>query len=584
MVAFSSGSLMRAEWCWGPSARAFVLAFALGHLRMAEALPLVAKTSPSRAYAGLPRVVDFMGGNRASPRSTMLDAVDAHEILGDKVPSNRLCVLTPLDRDRSFARVLSLQVVDKVASSGGLHISAGPFPFRRASAVSPIIIVPATFWEFPGGGVPRNDWPSEFYRSTDSAHDEPSLDPTVLPFARRAAMYTFAVLAPLPVGIKVLAIAMSNFYTVDAVCPHCKDTILPAGHLAAACPLVVELTKNAEIFEKKKLGSSPTVAHSMTHELAMQFTRPVVDAIVGLACAPVQGVQIDFTDPMYNAASAVVKAAVYGHCSFAEASAILAERLDAAANIEAIEKIRGAMDSLKTAGETAVHSATGTFLFVWAKVSNVISKRADFTYKLEAAAKSKSAVHSVTLVRPETEAEFYEMTHLFIMTVIALGLASATIVIKFIDDVVFGTVRMREPFTVAHELVICYFREMDFDPARLLHMGNVFRRGGQDTLLSEARRNAAAFFRVGGGNLQPKGNNDDKLGNIKTVKTIKPNGKSDESSKKPCPDFNGGRPCKHLKPDGTCTLAHKCNQFVSDKGPGGYCMGPHARCTHHTPR
>ncbi|KOO53840.1 hypothetical protein Ctob_016710, partial [Chrysochromulina tobinii] len=80
----------------------------------------------------------------------------------------------------------------------------------------------------------------------------------------------------------------------------------------------------------------------------MQFTRPVVDAIVGLACAPVQGVQIDFTDPMYNAASAVVKAAVYGHCSFAEASAILAERLDAAANIEAIEKIRGAMDSLKT--------------------------------------------------------------------------------------------------------------------------------------------------------------------------------------------------------------------------------------------
>jgi len=421
--------------------------------------------------------------------------------------------------------------------------------------------------------------PPEFYRSTDYAHNEPHFDPTVLPFARRVAMYTFVLLAPLPAGIKMLAIVGSNLYTVDAVCPHCKDTILPANHVAAACPLIVELNKNAEIFEKKKLGSSPTVAHSMTHELAMQFTRPVVDAIVGLACAPVQGVQIDFTDPMYNAASAVVKAAVYGHCSFAEASAILAERLDAAANIEAIEKIRGAMDSLKTAGETAVHSATGTFLFVWAKVSNVISKRADFTYKLEAAAKSKSAVHSVTLVRPETEAEFYEMTHLFIMTVIALGLASATIVIKFIDDVVFGTVRMKEPFTVAHELVVCYFREMDFDPARLLHMGNVFRRGGQDTLLSEARRNAAAFFRAGGGNLQPKGNNDDKLGNIKTVKTIKPNGKSDESSKKPCPDFNGGRPCKHLKPDGTCTLAHKCNQFVSDKGPGGYCMGPHARCT-----
>jgi hypothetical protein len=509
----------------------------------------------------------------------MLGAVDAHKILGDKVPSNRLYKLAPLDRLPSFARVLSLRVLDKVVSSGGLHISAGPFLSGRASAVSPITIVPATFGVFPGG-VRSDERSSEFSRSTDYAHDEPHFEPTVLPFARRAAMYTFVLLAPLPAGIKMLAIVGSNLYTVESVCPHCKDTILPAGHVAAACPLIVELTKNAEIFATKKLGSSPTVAYSMTHELAMQFTRPVVDAIVGLACAPVQGVQIDFTDATYNQASAVVKAAVYGHCSFAEAAAVLAEKLDAATSIEAIEKIRGAMDSLKSAGETAVNSATGTFLFVWAKVSNVISKRSDFTYKLEAAAKSKSAVHSVTLVRPETEAEFYEMTHLFIMTVIALGLASATIVIKFIDDTVFGTIRMKEPFTVAHELVLCYFREMDFDPARLLHMGNVFRRGGQDTLLSEARRNAAAFFRAGGGILQPfKGTNDDKLGNIKTIKNTKPNGKSDESSKKPCPDFNGGRPCKNLKPDGTCTLAHKCNQFVSDKGPNGYCMGPHARCT-----
>jgi hypothetical protein len=464
--------------------------------------------------------------------------------------------------------VVLLATVDSLKSAGekAVHSVTGMFLLVLAK-VSNVVLAKVS------------NVPSEFYRSTDYAHDEPHFDPTVPSFARRAAMYTFVLLAPFPVGIKMLAIVGSNLYTVDAVCPHCKDTILPAGHLAAACPLIVELTKNAEIFATKKLGSSPTVAHSMTHELAMQFTRPVVDAIVGLACAPVQGVQIDFTDATYNQASAVVKAAVYGHCSFAEASAVLAEKLDAATSIEAIEKIRGAMDSLKSAGETAVHSATGTFLFVWAKVSNVISKRSEFSYKLEAVAKSKSAVHAVTLVRPEKESEFYEMTHLFIMTVIALGLASATIVIKFIDDTVFGTIRMGEPFTVAHELVLCYFREMDFDPARLLHMGNVFRRGGQDTLLSEARRNAAAFFRVGGGNLQPKGNNDDKLGNIKTVKTIKPNGKSDESSKKPCPDFNGGRPCKHLKPDGTCTLAHKCNQFVSDKGPGGYCMGPHARCT-----
>ena len=424
---------------------------------------------------------------------------------------------------------------------------------------------------FQAGGVPRPAGRG-FLRPLDSMDE--AFPITV---SGRTTMMALLLAAPLPMKIRVFAF-LFNLEPVGATitCPHCKDTILPS-HAATSCPLMTELTKNTEIFTGKKLGSSPTVAYSMTHELAMQFTRPVVDAIVGLACAPVQGVQIDFNDPTYAAANAVVKAAVYGHCSFAEASAILAERLDDAADELAVGKIRGAMEVLKSASESSVNSATGTLLFIWSKVSNVIAKRLDFTYKLEVSGKTKTAVHSVTLIRPETEASFYEMTHLFIMTIVALGLATATIVIKFIDDVVFGTTRLGEPFRVAHELLICYFREIDCDPARILHMGNVFRRGGQDTLLSEARRNAAAFFRTCGGTPQLKGANDDKTKNPKP--DSKPNGKFDDTSKKPCPDFNAGRPCKKLKPDGTCVFAHRCNQFVSDKGLGGYCFGAHARCT-----
>ena len=427
---------------------------------------------------------------------------------------------------------------------------------------------------FPTGALPR---PAErgFPRLLDSMDVTPST-----PAPWRSVTVALLLSAPLPMRIRVFAF-LFHLEPVDAtiVCPHCKDTIMPA-HAATACPLVTELTKNAEIFTKRTLGASPTVAYSMTHELAMQFTRPVVDAIVGLACAPVQGVQIDFNDATYSSANAVVKAAVYGHCSFSEAAAILAERLDGAADELAVGKIRGAMESLKSAGDTAVNSATGTLLFIWSKVSNVPGKRSDFTYKLEAAGKPKAAVHSVTLVRPETEAEFYEMSHLFIMTIVALGLATATIVIKFMDDVVFATIRMKEHFRVAHELLLCYMREIDFDPTRSLHMGNVFRRGGQDTLLSEARRNAAAFFRTCGGTPQLDGAKilGDRI--TKNPKPdLKPNGKADDSSKKPCADFNAGRPCKKLKPDGSCVFAHRCNQFVADKGPGGYCFGVHARCT-----
>ena len=398
-------------------------------------------------------------------------------------------------------------------------------------------------------------------------------------FPWRTAMMSLLFFSPLPSTVRACAFLFANLgYAEATVCPHCKDTIQPAAHLATACPLVNELNNNAAIFVNKRLGASPTVVHSLTHELAMHFTRPVIDAIVGLACAPVQGLSIDFTDAMYIQSNAVVKAAVYGHCSFAEASAILSERLDAATDLPSIEKIRGAMDSLKTSSEAAVNTATGTFLFIWAKISNVFSKRQDFTYKLEAAGKTKATSYSATLVRPATEAAFYEMSHLFVMTIIALGLASATIVLKFMDDVVFATTRMGEPFDVAHELLLGYLGEIDFDPARLMHMGNVFRRGGQDTLLSEARRNAV-FFRTCGANPQLNGakNPGDRI--TKSPKPdLKPNGKHDDSSKKPCPDFNGGRPCRTLKPDGTCVFAHKCNQFVSDKGPMGYCFGPHARC------
>jgi hypothetical protein len=91
----------------------------------------------------------------------------------------------------------------------------------------------------------------------------------------------------------------------------------------------------------------------------------------------------------------------------------------------------------------------------------------------------------------------------------------------------------------------------------------------------------AVFFRTCGANPQLDGakNLGDRI--TKNPKPdLKPNGKHDDSSKKPCADFNAGRPsCKKLKPDGTCVFAHRCNQFVSDKGLGGYCLGAHARCT-----
>ena len=369
----------------------------------------------------------------------------------------------------------------------------------------------------------------------------------------------------------MLSLFVHSLPGVRAVCTHCKDTITPT-HLDAACPLVVGIAANAQLFATKSLAGSPTLTYSLTHEMAAHFTRPVVDAIMGIACAPCQGAQVDLKSGAYTQHHAVVKAAVYGHASFAEASAELAERMDTATTDIEVNKIRGALDSLKLGVESAIHTSSGVLAFCWAKISSILSKRNDPTFKLEVG-KGKTASHTATLVRPKNEAEFYEMIHLFIMLMVALGMASATIVSKFLDDVVYGAIRMKESWKVAHELLMLYFREIDLDPLRLMHMGNVYRRGGQDTLLSEARRNAAAFFRAGGGILQLDGAFD----TIKDTKVIKPSGEGDEHNKRPCSDYNAGRPCKKLKPDGSCVFAHKCNQFVSDKGPNGYCFGDHVR-------
>ena len=76
-----------------------------------------------------------------------------------------------------------------------------------------------------------------------------------------------------------------------------------------------------------------------------------------------------------------------------------------------------------------------------------------------------------------------------------MGITSFFIVHQFLSDVVFDTMFvLRESWKVASELLLVYFREIALDPTRSLHLGNVFKRGGQDTLLQQARQEAAVHF------------------------------------------------------------------------------------------
>ena len=113
----------------------------------------------------------------------------------------------------------------------------------------------------------------------------------------------FTLLGARSSSTAMLSLLLHSLPVARAVCTQCKDTISPT-HLDAACPLVVGIAANAQLFATKSLGASPTLTYSLTHEMAAHFTRPVVDAIMGIACAPCQGAQVDLKSAAYVQAEA----------------------------------------------------------------------------------------------------------------------------------------------------------------------------------------------------------------------------------------------------------------------------------------
>ena len=232
----------------------------------------------------------------------------------------------------------------------------------------------------------------------------------------------------------ILLVLGSSLGMVDAVCPHCKDSISGCAG-GDECPLFKDLTANAAIFAETKLGSTPRMQNVLPPEIGVHFSRPMCEAIVAVACAPKVGHTVDFDSTTYTSTQAVVQAATYGHCSVAEAACELAKRLEAAETGVAVDKIKGAIDSLKIAGEGVASSTQGVLAFIWAKVSNIAPKRASGVVKIVTTSiKNRAAELSSSLVRPKIETEFFEMIHLFHMVIIGLGLYTGVIVMRFIDD------------------------------------------------------------------------------------------------------------------------------------------------------
>ena len=90
---------------------------------------------------------------------------------------------------------------------------------------------------------------------------------------------------------------------VGAVCVHCKG-FCDGCTGSASCPLGKELTDNSQAMEAPSVAKIPTVGMSLPAEMQCVFNKNVVETIVGIACAPVSGQTIDFTDSSFATSAA----------------------------------------------------------------------------------------------------------------------------------------------------------------------------------------------------------------------------------------------------------------------------------------
>ena len=372
--------------------------------------------------------------------------------------------------------------------------------------------------------------------------------------------------------------------TAAVVCFHCKDTI-PGCAGGDLCPTIVDVSVNAAIFAAPDLtGQSRVVVERvLPHRLLLTFSQRVCDAIIGLATQPAGGRSVDLTTDAFVTESSVVKACFYGHCSPESALLELTSRMTEA-DEALLPKIKLAIEVIKARGTDVVVGGQGVYSFILAKISQVVEGGDANSYSLQpietdSSSSSTRLRMTAKMARPTAASRMCEMMHYFVLVVSVLGLCATSVMSDFISRTIYEPMReLGLTFAMAFEFMLSHLDDIERDPTRTTTVGNVVDSGKQDTHLVKAKRNHDVFFRTRAANARP-GSADGGDGSVTW------NGKSTPAAKKCCAAFNFANNIharKHLADDGTCMYAHKCNQWVSDKGPRGMCLGDHpkSQCTY----
>ena len=391
---------------------------------------------------------------------------------------------------------------------------------------------------------------------------------------------------------------------VTAVCPHCSDNAAGCTFgTDGKCPAGEGIALNAAILAGVAMAGVGSKVLSFLGLIKPRFLRAfppaALNVISSLAKKPVKGVA--FVHEIDTKDSEVKQAISTGQYSFEAASfrySELADGLDPdrEADAKKLAKIDRSLASLKFHKETALHISStkssdqsGARTYILARASTWVMEeglRCKACLLNDESSDSKSSLFTAKLCRPVTFEECSEILNLNLLFSAVLGICAASVTAQFYEFVIYDTIRAQGlPWQVAFELLVIMYARIE-DSGGSLSIETVYNEASLNSVLDEARRNAAHFYPKISSFFRSPGGNPGAIGGINQndgIKEIKYNGRGTTKGR-PCGTWNRGETHSQdeLHPDGTCKKAHVCNKWITSGGPYGRCLGAHTalKCTH----
>ena len=392
-----------------------------------------------------------------------------------------------------------------------------------------------------------------------------------------------------------------NFGVCEAVCTSCYGEATSFGCKGdkSTCPWFVTLAENAASVAAAT-GGIIALEKLLPVRFVRLFSKPVLHTLSIICAKPKGGVPYDFDGKTGNQIYTAVKG---GYVTQDEAVSELMFRLGTeeaktSPDDKKIKDFERAITVIQKSESKVISTdvSEGSYLFVLAKLSTIIcgDSIASFDLCVEiddekvgsgSATPVGSKRYSANLKRPRSYAQMYSLLHQFLMVSVCSGLSTIMAMAPFLDDVVYEPIRTGQlEWPVAFELMICYLRMIENDPGRWKISDIVFNAGGMDTKRAEATNLAKGLYPVSCFRTHGGIPGKTRTGDEEPTKGAKETFKGtitgfDSTRERGCAAWNNGslHLAKHVDANGKCKFNHVCDQFVTDKGPGGQCLGQHRR-------